>query len=372
MELNKAVLTGIFGSIRRHLLAALVVGGMLSGCGEKAEPVVVTVPVKLTMAQVNASATTATFSGAVVPRVESQLAFRVPGRLVSRPIDMGMTVKQGDVLARLDEEPFRLAVEEADASLAQMQVNMARLRRDVERNRELARTGAIAGADFDAMESAYAHAQAAARAAQSRASLARTNLSYARLTAPAKGTVAMVQAEVGQVVAAGTPVIKLAYAGENEIQVDVPERYVSQLSPGRKASVTLLSLPDVNLSGSVREVASVADSITRTYRVRVSLPQLPAEARLGMTASVAFQAGDAPGLIRLPIGALFQQGEKRAVWVLPEGRKHLVLTPISVAAMGTDSFTVADGVKPGDRVVTAGVHRLDAGLSVRPWDGRLP
>ncbi|WP_155274315.1 efflux RND transporter periplasmic adaptor subunit [Pseudomonas chlororaphis] len=372
MELSRFALTRRSGSFYRQWLAALAVGGMLTGCGDVTEPVATTIPVQLTTAELDSGIAAVTLSGTIVPRVESQLAFRVPGRVVSRPVDAGMTINKGDVLARLDEEPFRLAREEADAAFAQAQSTMARLRRDVERNRQLAKTGAVAGADFDAIESAYAHAQAETKAAQSRVSQARNNLSYAQLTAPAGGTVALVQAEVGQVVAAGTPVIRLAYAGENEVQVDVPERYVAQLSPGHTVTVTLLSLPDSNLNGSVREVATVADPATRTYRVRISLPHLPPKARLGMTATAMFQDNGASGQILLPIGALFQQEGKQAVWVLPEGKQQLVLKPVSIGAMGTEWFAVATGVKLGDRVVTAGVHRLDEGLSVRPWDGRLP
>jgi len=122
----------------------------------------------------------------------------------------------------------------------------------------------------------------------------------------------------------------------------------------------------------VREIASVADAQTRTYRVRLALSELPATARLGMTASVRFDAASRQQTLQLPLTALFQQGAHPAVWVLPENAQHVELRPVTLAAMGSDTITLTDGIQPGERVVIAGVHRLDAAMSVQAWDGRLP
>lgn len=344
----------------------------LAGCGGQPNSAARAIPVHVIAVQSNAGSAGTSLSGTVVPRVESQLAFRVPGRIVERVADMGASVARGDVLAQLDETPFRLAVEETSAELAQAQATLARVRRDVERNRSLARTGAIAGADFDALETLHTSAQAQVRAAQSRLDRARNDLTYATLKAPANGSIADVQAEAGQVVAAGTPVLRLAVSGRNEIQVDVPESQIGRIAKGAPVKAHLISLPGTELAGTVREVATVADPATRTYRVRVALPELPAAARLGMTATVRFDTAQQDRRVQLPITALYQQGKQPAVWVLPDGEQKLVLRPISVTAMGTDTITVADGLASGERVVVAGVHRLDAGMTVQAWDGRLP
>lgn len=344
----------------------------LAGCGGQPEATARAVPVHVIAVQPDAGRAGASLSGTVVPRVESQLAFRVPGRIVERLVDTGATVSRGDALARLDDTPFKLAVQEASADMAQTQATLARVRRDVERNRSLARTGAIAGADFDALETQYASAQAQVRAAQSRLDRSRNDLAYATLKAPADGSVAEVQAEAGQVVTAGTPVLRLAVSTENEIQVDVPESRIGRVAKGMPVQAHLTSLPGTELTGTVREVATVADSATRTYRVRIALPELPSAARLGMTATVRFNAAQDDSHVRLPITALYQQDEQPAVWVLPDGEQQLVLRPISLAAIGTDTITVADGLAPGEQVVVAGVHRLDAGMTVQAWDGRLP
>ncbi len=355
-------------------LGALIAATCLSlaGCGNQNDTAAQVTQVQVAIAQPAAAQAAAPFSGTVVPRVESQLAFRVPGRIVERQADVGSRVAKGDVLARLDDTPFKLAVEEAEARLAEAKATSARVRRDVERNRRLAETGAIAGADFDALQTQHANAQSQVRAAQSLLDRARNDLSYTRLTAAADGSVALVQAEPGQVVDAGTPVLRLARAGENEVQVDIPENQISHIALKQSAKVRLLSLPQAQLTGTVREVSSVADPQTRTYRVRVALSELPVEARLGMTASISFNRSPGAAHVRLPLTALFQQGEQTAVWVLPDEAKQLVLRPVSLANMGTDTITVAEGIAPGERVVVAGVHRLDASMAVQAWDTRLP
>lgn len=313
-----------------------------------------------------------TLSGTLVPRVESQLAFRVPGRVVARLVDAGDTVASGQALARLDETPFQLAVQEAAADLAQAQATLARVGRDVERNRPLAQSGAIARATLDALQTQQTQMQEQVQAAHSRLAQARNDLTYTTLTAPGGGTIALVQADAGQVVAAGTPVLRLARTGETEIEVNVPESRIGQIRKEQTAKVRLLSLPDVELAARVREIASVADAQTRTYPVRLSLPEPPAAARLGMTASVRFDALSGDTALRLPITALFQQGEKPAVWILPTDAQHLQLRPVTLAAMGTHDIILKDGITPGERVVVAGVHRLDSTMPVQAWDGRLP
>lgn len=351
---------------------AAVLSAVLAACSDAPPAKSAAVPVHVVTVQPSQERFAVTLSGTIVSRIESQLAFRVPGRIVERLVDAGMTVAKGGVLARIDDTPFKLAVQEASADLAQTQATLARVRRDVERNRRLTQSGAIASADFDALETQYVNAQAQVRAAQSRLDRSRNDLSYTALTAPAAGTVALVQAEAGQVVAAGTPILRLARSGENEIQVDVPESRIGQITQAQQAVVRLLSLPAVELAGTVREVATVADPATRTYRVRIGLPELPAAARLGMTASVRFDAAQYGLHLQLPITALIQQGGQTGVWVLPDGAQQLVLRPVSLAAMDTDTITIADGVAPGERVVVAGVHRLDTNMTVQPWDGRLP
>jgi len=372
---NPLAATHAFAFWRRIYSSSLVICAcvcvLLVACSEPSEPTVGVTPVHVIVC-CDSAPTTMTLSGTLVPRVESQLAFRVPGRVVQRLVDMGENVVQGQVLMRLDDTPLKLVVQEAVADLAQAQALLAQVRRDVQRNRPLAQAGAIAGAAFDALQTQQTQLQEQVQAARSRLNRARHDLTYTTLTAPSDGTIALVQADAGQVLAVGTPVLRLARSHEAEIQIDVPESYIGQIAQDQTAKVRLLSLPDVVLTASVREIASVADAQTRTYRVRLSLPERPRAARLGMSASVQFVSASPDTALQLPITALFQHGDQAAVWVLPEGAHHVQLRPVTLAAMGINSITLAAGVTPGERVVIAGVHRLDANMPVQAWDGRLP
>lgn len=371
-------------------LSCLVLG--LAACRQEPPPPTVT-RVKTVVVEPEALAHGAqTLPGVVVARVESTLSFRVGGRILARPADVGSMLEKDGLLAQLDPEPFRLAMDEATAQVAQARVVMERNRRDVARYQNLIERGAVARADFDALQTSLGNAKAQYDAAQSRLEQAKNNLAYANLTMPETGVVTQVQAQVGQVVAAGTPVATVAYEGQRELLVDVPENRIANILAGAAVQASLLSNPDTLLQGKVREVSPVADPATRTYRVRITLDDMPNSARLGMTASVRFgtlntaetstdtadTSAPAPApthdaqVFRLPLSALTQQGDQPAVWVLPEGAHTLSLRPVKLGAMGSDHILVIDGLKAGERVVTAGVHRLDANMDVQVWDGRLP
>jgi len=344
----------------------------LTGCSNKTEETEKVIAVQLTTAHPASELANLSFSGNIVPRVESQLSFRVAGRIIKRLVDTGAIITKNQVLAQLDDTPFRLSIQEASAELHQAQSTLARVQRDLQRNRSLVEIGAISRADLDNLENLYQNTRAQVNAAQSRLDRAKNDLSYTILRSPAAGTIAEVQAESGQVVSAGTPIFKLAQNGENEVQIDVPENQINQLKIGQQASIKLLSLSEHTFTGPVREIATVADPNSRTYRVRISITNLPDAAKLGMTATVHFLNSNVNQEINLPIGALFQKGQQTAVWVLPPGAKNLQLRPVVLSKINTENITVAKGIQAGERIVTAGVHRLDSKISVKAWDGRLP
>lgn len=356
------------------LAMTLALAGLLAACERTPPAAPGAVPVRLESVGSRAPAAAISLPGVVAARTESQLGLRVGGRLASRPVDRGATVRQGDILATLDPIPLQLAVQAAEAQLAQARSALEQARSDVTRNRQLVARGAIARADFERMETAAATAAAQSRAAASQLERARTDLGDATLRAPHDGVVTAAWAEPGQVIAAGAPVVSLAYAGELEIQADLPEHLVASISPGAAAQVALLEQPAQQFPASVREVSPAADTTTRTFRVRLTVPGLDQAARLGMSATVTLPrqaTGDTPAWT-LPLSALLQQDGQTAVWVLPPESSRLELRPVTVGRLGADDFTVTAGLAAGERVVTAGVHRLDAQLEVKPWDGRLP
>lgn len=356
------------------LLLALLGASLLSACERAAPPAPGAIPVRLETVGSTAPDNVIALPGTVAARTESQLGLRVSGRLSARPADRGDQVKAGTLLATLDPVPLQLAVQSAEAQLTQARSAAAQARSDVTRNQTLVARGALAKADFERMETAQATAAAQLRAAASQLERARTDLADATLRAPHDGLITAIWAEPGQVIAAGAPVVSLAYAGEQEVQADVPEHLVTRIAPGTAAQVALLEQPGQSFPATVREVAPAADPVTRTFRIRLTVPGLDRHARLGMSTTVTLprQAGDHAAAWALPLSALLQHEGAPAVWVLPPDAEHLTLRPVTIGRLGTDHFTVLDGLAAGERVVTAGVHRLDAGQTVVPWDGRLP
>lgn len=344
----------------------------LVGCNNKIEEPENITAVQLTTVHPASELSNLSFSGNIVPRVESQLSFRVAGRIIKRLVDTGENITKNQALAQLDNTSFRLSIQEASAELHQAQSTLARLQRDLQRNRSLVNMGAISRSELDTLENLYQNTQAQVNAAQSRLDRAKNDLSYTTLRSPAAGTIAEVQAESGQVISAGTPIFKLAQNSESEIQIDVPESQINEIKRTQNVNIKLLNLSDHSFFGHVREIATVADPNSRTYRVRVSISNLPASAKLGMTATVYFLNKNIDKEIILPIGALFQKGQQTAVWVLPHGANKLQLRPVMLRTINTETITIANGIQDGEQVVTAGVHRLDSKILVKAWDGRLP
>lgn len=347
---------------------------VLAGCERSAPTAPGAIPVRIEQVGSRVSSGSMTLPALIAARTESQLGMRVGGRLASRPVDRGDSVEAGAILATLDPVPLQLGVQAAQAQLAQASSAQAQADSDVARNRDLVERGAIARADFERLKTAAATAAAQVRAAASQLERARTDLADATLRAPQAGIITAALAEPGQVVAAGSPVLALAYAGELEVQADIPESLITGIETGDAATVALLDRPDNSVQAIVREVSPAADPATRTFRIRLAAPGLATEARLGMSATVNLPKRQAPDATQwtLPLSALLQQDGKTAVWVLPAGASRLELRPVTLGRLGTDDFTVTGGLAAGEQVVTAGVHRLDASQEVRPWDGRLP
>ena len=187
-------------------------------------------------------------------------------------------------------------------------------------------------------------------------------LDYTQLRSDADGVVANLNGEIGQVVNAGMPVVTVVQNGEREIQIFVPENRVQQLQVGQKAQVSFWALQDLVVPGAISEIAPMADPLTKTYRVRVALTQLPEQVKLGMTAKVNLNQGNQQQIL-LPTSALYQTDAQTQVWVIREGRAHLV--PVTLDGHQGNEVIIATGLKPGDVVVTAGVNKLLENQQVR-------
>ena len=311
------------------------------------------------------------FAGEVRARIESRLGFRVGGKLVRRHAELGQRVKAGEVLAQLDPQDLRLAADAARAQVAAAQTNRELAAADFKRYAALNDQNFISGAELERRETSLKSAQAQLDQAQAQLSAQRNQAGYATLVADVSGVITGVEAEPGQVVAAGSPVVRVAQDGARDVVFSVPEDKIAMVRPGSEVSIRVWAGNKL-LAGKVREVSASADPVTRTFQVKVSVegPDAPA---LGSTVSVQPRSLGHAGatVIKLPTSALRQEGQATAVWVLDPKTMTLRSQPIQIATADGNEAVVASGLQPGMLVVSAGVHVLSPGQTVTVYQDRL-
>lgn len=301
-------------------------------------------------------------------RSETRLGFRVGGRLAQRHVEVGERVKAGQALARLDPQDLQLSQDAAQAALRAAQVNHDLAAADFKRFKDLRDQGFISGAELDRREATLKAAAAQLEQARAQAQVQGNQAAYTTLVAPAAGVVVSVDAEPGTVLAAGTPVVRLALDGPRDAVFAVPEDAVAaaRVLQG-KAGALAVKLWGSNdrLPATVREVAAAADPATRTFLVKADLaaPVL----QLGQTATVSIELPRTEAVTLLPLSAVREHQGQSAVWVVQPGTgvQTVALRPITVAGAQGNEVVVKSGLKPGERVVTAGVHVLTEGQKVR-------
>ncbi|OON64656.1 efflux transporter periplasmic adaptor subunit [Massilia sp. KIM] len=302
------------------------------------------------------------FSGDVRPRYESRLGFRVGGKIVERKVDVGAAVKRGNVLMRLDPQDLRLAESQARAALRAAETERDLAQADYKRHQNLRAQNFVSQAVLDAKQSTLKAAQANVDAARAAFRGQSNQAGYASLSADADGVVTGIDAEVGQVVAPGSPVVRVARTDEKEVVIGIPEDKLELLRNTVDVSVRLWANQQQSIPGKIREVSPVADPATRTYTVKVSIPAQP-EVRLGMTAIVQIAGGNGATALRVPLSALVQDKGRTSVWLVEKGAVRMV--PVQVAGQVDNDVLLAGGVQAGQQVVTAGVHQLKNGQKVR-------
>ncbi len=303
-------------------------------------------------------------AGEVRARVESRLGFRVAGKMVRRQAELGQRVQAGAVLAQLDPQDYQLAAQAAQAQVVAATTNRDLAAADFKRYKELRAQNFISGAELERRDAALKSAQAQLDQAKAQASAQGNQARYTHLVADVAGVITAVDAEAGQVVAAGTPVVRIAQDGPRDVVFAVPEDKVGLIKPGSAVQI----LPwgtGATIQGAVREVAASADPVTRTFIVKVGLPAQDALA-LGSTVTVKPEALGRAGVqaIKLPTSALRQDGSATAVWLLDPATLTVRLQPIRIGTADGNEVVVTEGLQPGQQVVTAGVHVLSPGQKV--------
>jgi RND family efflux transporter MFP subunit len=308
------------------------------------------------------------FVGVVRARHETDLGFRVAGKIVARIVNVGDRVSAGDVVARLDAQDLILQVQSAEAELAAATSNLAQTAADFERYTTLKTRGYASVADFDRKKAAKDEADGRLERARRALDLARNQLAYAELKADADGVITATLAEPGQVVATGQPVVRLAHRGEKEAVVALPETWLAE-ARGSTATVRLWSDPDRRFQARLRELSPQADPATRTFSARFTIQDADDAVALGMTATVALARDSEAAVARLPLGAVINRGTGPLVYVVdPNGT--LARRPVTISSVTEDAVLVTAGLNVGDQVVTLGVHKLDPGTKVRTVEAR--
>lgn len=350
--------------------ALLVTAAALAACArQEAAPEPVR-SVKVVQVGVSGFQSGYEFAGEVRPRVESRLGFRVAGKITQRQAEVGQKVKAGALLAQLDPQDYRLAAEAARAQVAAALTNRDLAAADYKRYVTLREQNFISGAELERRETTLKAAQAQLDQAQAQMAAQGNQARYTTLVADVSGIITAVEAEPGQVVAAGTPVFRIAQDGPRDVVFAVPEDKVAGMQPGSDVAVRLWA-GNAALTGKIREVAASADPVTRTYAVKVSL-DAAAQPPLGATVTVVPQSLAHAGLqvIKLPTSALRQEGKGTAVWVLDKATMTVKLQPVEVATADGNEAVIAGGLQPGMLVVSAGVHVLAPGQKVTLWQDK--
>lgn len=360
-------------SARRGLaayVAFVVVLAPLSGCQRQVEaPAPEIRPVRAISIEKLAAGGVVTMTGTVQAQTEINQSFRIDGRLIERTVDVGDTVKPGQLIARLDPQNEESGLQAARALLTAARAQLVEARNNFARMADLVVEDAVSRAQYEQAEAMLKTAEAQVDSAQSQVNLAQNRLSYTRLSSDVAGVVTARGPEPGEVVSAGRMIIQVAREGARDAVFDVPAQVKDSAPKNSEITVALVDDPRVTASGRVREVSPRADPVTGTFAVRFRLTNPPPAMRLGSTVSGRMKLDAAPA-IEIPAAALVRADGKTAVWVFDKASGTVSLRQIAVQSVDAAAVQVTSGLNPGDVVVTAGVQALRPGQKVRLLEGR--
>jgi multidrug efflux system membrane fusion protein len=352
----------------RSMATLVLLAGALAACGAKDKPVEPVRPVQLTQVKLGGANTTAVFAGEVKPRYEADLGFRIGGKLVARYVDVGARVTKGQALARIDPADVGLQAEAAKAQVAATESEWKFAQAEYDRYQGLLKEKFISASALDAKRNTLDANRAKYEQAKANLAVAQNQASYATLNASDDGVITAVNADAGQVVTAGQAVFRLARAEEREVAISVPENRIGELTGARQLFVALWANPQKLYPAKVREVSPSVDAVTRTFAVRVAIANPDPAVQWGMTANVGVLGNGAANSAILPATSIYQQDGKPAVWRFDPATQQVSLAPVTIGQYREDGVVVTSGVRDGDWIVAAGVHKLLPGQVVRPYE----
>lgn len=339
-----------------------MVAGALAGCGKSDADPRTAPPLVRTTAASAAEGTNREFTGIVGARVQSDLGFRVGGKVVARLVDAGQPVRRGQPLMRIDPTDYSLAAQAAAGTVAAARARAVQTSADEQRYRDLVSAGAVSATAYDQAKAAALAARAQLSAAEAQARVSRNDAGYTVLVADADGVIAETLAEPGQVVSAGQTVVRLARSGPREAIVALPEA----LRPALGTVAAARTYSGLGGKAQLRQLSDAADPATRTFEARFVLAGTPAAAPLGSTVTVHLSVPGQAAAISVPLSAIYDRGHGPGVWVVASRASPKVAwRPVKLAAIGDETATVAAGLRPGERFVALGAHMLHQGQAVR-------
>ena len=358
--------TGMSHSISSVACIALATVVLASACRRADEaPAPEVRPVRVVTVEKRASGDTVSLTGNVQAETETNLSFRIDGRLVERAVSIGDAVKPGQLIARLDPQNEESALQSTRAQLAAARAQLAEANNNFVRMRDLVAENAVSRAQFDQAEANRKSAESQVTSVQSQVTLADNRLSYTRLLSNTAGVVTAQGAEPGEVVGAGRMIVQVAREGARDAVFDLPARAKDSAPLNTEIGVVLTADPKVTATGRVREISPRADPVTGTFRIRVGLKNPPTPMRLGTTVTGQIKLAGAAG-IEVPASAVVRSERQPAVWVVDPKTGAVALRNIQIGASDPERVQVASGLNSGDAVVTAGAQALRPGQKVRP------
>jgi len=359
--MSRLTVLSLYSKMIAIVLASLTLAACDSTTAQQPPPVR---PVLATSVHYEPRVADRSFVGTIRPRIESDLGFRVGGKVSKRLVEVGTLVTAGQPLATLDEVDLNLQAEQAQAELNAATGVLAQASAAEGRAKELRKNGWSTDAQLDQAKAAADEARARLNRAQRSVELTKNSLSYATLVADAPGVVTATLVEPGQVVASGQAAIRVARLAEKEVVVAIPESLLTRAKSG-EARVSIWSEPDRQHIAKLRELAPSADPATRTYLAKFSMPGIGNEVQLGMTATLILSDVASERVARLPLSALFDQGSGPSLYIVDSKTGAITLKHVTVKAYESNDVLISTGVEEGERVVTLGVQKLDPAQKVR-------
>jgi multidrug efflux system membrane fusion protein len=339
----------------------------LTGCTNQDQDRQPPRPVKVFRITDQAAKNDSQFPGEVCARFETTLSFRVAGKLIARTVDVGERVHKGQLLARLDPNDYQLALQNLKAQLISAEADRKYSKDDLDRYQDLLAQNIISQPELDRRRTLFINAQQRVAALQSQFDQAANQLAYTELSADRDGVATALEVETGQVVNAGQPVVKLAGLDKKEVHIDIPEHRIAGIALHQEVEVTLWADGNKRLKGRIRELATAADPLSRTYRVKVTLLENLDNALLGMTATVWIPSG-ASSSPAVPLSAVFtpqNQPGQTSVWLVDEHNSTVKAAPVQIGVALPGERIAVTGLAAGQLIVSAGVNRLIEGQTVR-------